>query len=659
MGLHSFDPSVPWRPRALTGVAALACCETAVGLAQPWPLKMAFDNAVGGDPFPRFLRFLDPLGVTGRSIAIITGTFALVGLAAVIRFQLEVRSTRAAERIGVELRDQLMAQILDLDVSIADRVGSGDLMSRLDADVDRVRYAHVDLARSVLPDLLTLVGVVAVLLAIDLTLAAAAALVIPALWVLTVVRRRVVRQAEQHRRAEQSELMTCGLELVRHAQVIRCFGRQPYMRTAYSRRNVASANASIASAAVDARYRPLTELLTTAVGGLCLAVGISKVSSGAMTGGTLLVLMAYVNQLFGPVRSLSSLVTSLGRTAASRARIDEIMSAPSAPDSPSARYDVPLGSPAISLRDVSFDFGDGPVLNDINVTFPSRAFVAVVGASGAGKTTLLRLLMRTIEPTSGQILLDGQPLGDYDLMQLRSATAYVPQDSPLLARSVADNILFGRLAATRAEVGRAAFEAGADEFIAQLPNGYDTYVGEDGHRLSGGQRRRIALARAAIREAAFVLLDEPTTGLDAHADAAVRASLHRMRGHRTIIAITHELNLARDADLVVVLDQGRVIEVGPPDALLATGGPFSRLWQSSQVRNTQQQSLGEHHVEDERLLESFGRLRRRGRGLQEVPQVEEVEEVEGFEQVTRLLNKLTVVRGDHHTVVSPAERVSA
>jgi ATP-binding cassette, subfamily B, bacterial len=659
MGIHSFDSSAPWRPRALTSVAALACCETAVGLAQPWPLKMAFDNAVGGDRFPAPLRFLDPLGVTGRSAAIIAGTFALVGLAAVIRYQLEVRSSRTAERIGVEMRDQLMARILDLDVGIADRVGSGDLMSRLDADVDRVRYANVDLARSVLPDLLTLFGVVSVLLAIDVTLAAAAALVIPALWVLTVLRRRVVRKAEQHRRAEQSELMTCGLEMVRHAQVIRCFGRQPFMRTAYSRRNIASANASIASSEVDARYRPLAELLTTAVGGLCLGVGISKVSAGAMSGGTLLVLMAYVNQLFGPVRSLSSLVTSLGRTAASRARIDEIMTTTDESASLTGGLDVPLGSPAISLHAMTFDFGDGPVLTDINMTFPSGAFVAVVGASGAGKTTLLRLLMRVIEPTSGHICLGGEPLADYDLAQLRGAMAYVPQDSPLLARSVADNIRFGRLGATRAEIGRAAFEAGADRFIAELPNGYDTYVGEDGHRLSGGQRRRIALARAAIREAAYVLLDEPTTGLDSHADAAVRASLHRMRGRRTIIAITHELVLARDADLVVVLDQGRVIELGPPDALLAAGGPFTRLWQSSQTRTTQHQlSQGEHHVEDERLLEPFGRLRRRGRGLTEVPQVEEVQEVQGFEQVT-LLNPAVLVRGDHLGVVPPADRVLA
>lgn len=643
------------RRRSLAFIASLSVAETAVGLAQPWPLKLAVDNVANGAPFPAVLTFLNSLDTVERTIVVVAATLGLVGLASTVDYIARTRSARLSETIGAELRLSMMSRILGLDAATRAEHGSGDLLSRVGSDVDRVQGVAVTLAGSMLTDVATLIGVAIVLLAIDPMLATAALAIVPALWLVTVRRRAAVLVEERAYRRAHASVVTSGLELVRHSQLIQIFGQQRPMHLRYSGVNDDVVSSSLAVTATEARYRPAAEFITTAVGGLCLAIGIRRVVAGTMSTGTLLVLMAYVNQIFVPVRSLSGLAASLSKAGASRDRVDEILCAPGA--STGGDLSPPTTPATIRFDRVCFAYdGRPPVLHDIDLCIPGGSYVAVVGASGAGKTTLLRLLMRSLRPSSGTIAFDGVDIASFEIEAFRSTVAYVPQDSSLLTGSIADNIAFGSPTANRGDLGRAAWVGGADRFVVGLPDGYDTIVGEDGERLSGGQRRRIALARAAVRDAPLMLLDEPTTGLDPLSESAVLSSLRRMRGQRTIVAISHHLSLAFDADLVIVLDDGRITDVGPPAALVAAGGPFSRLWHASQDRIPHTNTQGDSHVEDERLLEPVGRLRWR----QRLAQVEQVEQVAQVEQVEELpLRRPAHVRGDHLRVVPlPGRRVS-
>ena len=322
--------------------------------------------------------------------------------------------------------------------------------------------------------------------------------------------------------------------------------------------------------------------------------GGDGVTSGRMTLGTLLVVLAYLSSLYGPIRALARLARTLARGAASRERILEVLDSgevvPQAPDP------VPARPPrrGIALRGVWFAYAEGaPVLRHLDLEVAAGERVCVVGPTGAGKSTLLSLLLRFYDPDAGAVELDGTDLRRLELDALRRLIALVPQDPWMLDGTIADNVGFGcswggsggrtppRMdpgSAPDERLAAAADLAGLTEIVSRLPDGWSTQVGEGGVRLSGGQRRRVALARAILRDASVLLLDEPTSGLDAAAERAVLDALDRAAEGRTVLAVSHRLSLAARADRVVVLDGGRVVEQGPPADLLAAGGAYARLW---------------------------------------------------------------------------------
>jgi ABC-type multidrug transport system fused ATPase/permease subunit len=330
---------------------------------------------------------------------------------------------------------------------------------------------------------------------------------------------------------------------------------------------------------LEARYSPLADLLLAAGGGLVLWLGVVAVTSGRITVGTLLVVLSYLGGLYGPIRSLARLARTLARGAASRERILEVLASRevvgSSPAAPLAR---PLRR-SLLLREVGFAYPDGPpLLRGLDLEVEAGERLCVVGPTGAGKSTLLALLLRFYDPVAGSIELDGSDLRGLELDSLRRQIALVPQDPWLLDGSIAANIAFGRPSAGEAEILLAARVAMVDEFAERLPQGYATPVGESGVKLSGGQRRRVALARAILRDASVLLLDEPTSGLDAESERAVLRALEQAARGRTVVAVSHRLALATAADRVVVLDGGRVVEQGSPASLLEAGGSFARLW---------------------------------------------------------------------------------
>ena len=427
--------------------------------------------------------------------------------------------------------------------------------------------------------MLTLAGMVVVVLAIDLTLGLAALAVAPPLAIVVALRRRRIRAVQRASRDADAALAGEATEVLRNVRAVQAFTREREAGGNFSGRSRGAARAALAAMDLEARWSPVADLLLAAGGGLVLWLGVTAVTSGRMTLGTLLVVLAYLSSLYGPIRALARLARTLARGAASRERILEVLDSgevvPQAPDP------VPARPPrrGIALRGVWFAYAEGaPVLRHLDLEVAAGERVCVVGPTGAGKSTLLSLLLRFYDPGAGAVELDGTDLRRLELDSLRRQIALVPQDPWMLDGTIADNVAFGRPDATTQELEAAARAALVDEIVERLPEGWATQVGEGGVRLSGGQRRRVALARAILRDASVLLLDEPTSGLDAAAERAVLDALDRAAEGRTVLAVSHRLSLAARAGRVVVLDGGRVVEQGPPAELLAAGGAYARLW---------------------------------------------------------------------------------
>ena len=564
---------------SLSLASGLILVETLLDLARPWPLKLAVDNAIGGQPVGGPLGVLDRLGPAGLAAVAAGAGIGLVGIGALVGYLITYLTSATAERVGADLRESVFGRLLGLGLPFHDRHRSGDLVTRLTGDVARVEDSMVAWFTVLVPEVLTLAGMVVVVLAIDLTLGLAALAVVPPLALVVALRRRRIRVAQRASRDADAALASEATEVLRNVRVVQAFTREGEAGGQFSGRSRSAVRAALGAMDLEARWSPVADLLLAAGGGLVLWLGVTAVTSGRITLGTLLVVLAYLTSLYGPIRALARLARTLARRAASRERILEVLD--SGEVVPEAAEPLQAGPPrqGLALRGVWFAYAQGaPVLRHLDLEVAAGERVCVVGPTGAGKSTLLALLLRFYDPDAGAVELDGTDLRHLDLGSLRRQLALVPQDPWMLDGTVADNVRFGRPGATREELEAAARATRVDELIERLPDGWDTEIGEDGVRLSGGQRRRVALARAILRDASVLLLDEPTSGLDAASEQAVLDALDRAAEGRTVLSVSHRLSLAARADRVVVLDGGRVVEQGPPGELLAAGGAYARLW---------------------------------------------------------------------------------
>ena len=564
---------------SLSLASGLILVETLLDLARPWPLKLAVDNAIGGQPVGGPLGVLDQLGPAGLAAVAAGAGIGLVGIGALVGYLITYLTSATAERVGADLRESVFGRLLGLGLPFHDRHRSGDLVTRLTGDVARVEDSMVAWFTVLVPEVLTLAGMVVVVLAIDLTLGLAALAVVPPLALVVALRRRRIRVAQRASRDADAALASEATEVLRNVRVVQAFTREGEAGGQFSGRSRSAVRAALGAMDLEARWSPVADLLLAAGGGLVLWLGVAAVTGGRMTLGTLLVVLAYLSSLYGPIRALARLARTLARGAASRERILEVLD--SGEVVPEAPAPLQAGPPrqGLALRVVWFAYAEGaPVLRHLDLEVAAGERVCVVGPTGAGKSTLLALLLRFYDPDAGVVELDGTDLRDLDLASLRRQLALVPQDPWMLDGTVADNVRFGRPGATREELEAAARATRVDELIQRLPDGWETEIGEGGVRLSGGQRRRVALARAILRDASVLLLDEPTSGLDAASEQAVLDALDRAAEGRTVLSVSHRLSLAARADRVVVLDGGRVVEQGPPGELLAAGGAYARLW---------------------------------------------------------------------------------
>ncbi|MFI5695277.1 ABC transporter ATP-binding protein [Kribbella sp. NPDC051586] len=538
---------------ALAAASGLVVLRVGAVLLRPWPLALAVDHA---------LRPTQADTVASNPIAVLVLAAAAGVLLSAIVGLLDMASLRtvegAAERIGASLRATMFQRTMTRSLRWHDRMRSGELVSRLTTDVGRLLDAVVAVTTSFLPDAVMLAGVLALLVAFDPGLALIGLAVAPVLAVLAVRQRRRIRAAQHAARTESGRLAGATTDLLRNVRAVQAFGRIDRAAAIFGTRNRAVLDVELRAIDVDARWTPMADIVLAIGAALVLVVGGRHVLTGALSVGGLLVVLAYLRDLYSPVRGLTRLSVVLAKAGASAVRVREVLDCDEAVED---RYDArpaPRLRAGVRFERVSFGYEPGrPVLDHFDLDITAGETVCLLGPSGIGKSTTLHLLLRLYDVDAGRILIDGVDLRDCDQRSLRDRFAFVPQDPWLLDATVAENIAFGNQNATRAGVIAAGRTALVDEFADRLPFGYDTPLGEGGVRLSGGQRRRVALARAAVSPAPMVLLDEPTASLDPVSAAAVIKAIRAMTtgaAHRTVLMVTHDRDLAAIADRVVTLD---------------------------------------------------------------------------------------------------------
>ena len=558
---------------ALGGAAASTVLMTLADLAQPWPLKFLIDNIITGRSIP----FTFGAHEVRLLVLIAAAVIGIALLDALATYTGDLWLKRSGERIAHELRLQMYGHLQRLSLAYHDRRQKGDLVTRLTGDANAVGTLFSDNVGAIGQAILTLVGMVAVSLAIDPILGLAMFAVAPILGTVTVHYRREVRVAARRQRKREGEIASLAAESLSAMRVVKAFGGERYEAERVFERSEERRLQGVYAANLEAKFGGAVDVLGAVGVALVLVLGAYRTASGVISVGDLVVIAQYARRMYRPLSDLAKQSTKASRAMARAERVAEVLGADEVLEDRPGALAAGRATGDVELRDVVFSYEpDRPVLERIWLRFPAGARVAVVGPSGAGKSTIGALIARFYDPTAGGVLIDGRDARDCSLDWLRDQVGILLQDTVLFTGTVADNIAYGR-SAPREDIVRAARAADAEDFISTLPGGFDAELGPQGIGLSGGQRQRIGIARVLLRDPPILVLDEPTTGLDAASEAQVMEGLTGLMRGRTTILITHSMALARAADHGVVIEAGRIAQQGTPRELLAVPGAFRRL----------------------------------------------------------------------------------
>ncbi|MDA8216449.1 MAG: ABC transporter ATP-binding protein, partial [Dehalococcoidales bacterium] len=455
----------------------------------------------------------------------------------------------------------------------------GDLLSRLTGDIGVIEELLVSGITDGVAHGLTIMFFLAMLWYLDPTLALVALAAIPGLALATVDYARRNRSIQRAIREKGGLLTSVAEEGLSAIALVKAFAREPFERERFRRAAIESMEARLRSVRARTLFTPLIEMLATLGTVLVVWFGTQGVLSGRLSLGGLVVFLGYLGSLYTPIQGLSLLGGTVQRALAGAQRVAEVLDAEPSARERRATSSLPPVDGLVEFSGVHFGYSaDRPVLRDLNITLHRGETLALVGASGAGKTTVVSLLLAYYDPDAGAVCIDGHDLRDFDPPSVRRQIAAVLQEPMLFQTSVRENIRYGRLEATDAEIEAAAGAAGADTFVCGMAQGYETPVGPRGARLSGGQRQRLAIARALLADAPILVLDEATSALDPVTESAVLAALRTRKPDRTTLLVTHRLSTARRADRIALLSGGRVAELGTHEELLASRGLYYRFY---------------------------------------------------------------------------------
>src|SRR5881398_3544394 len=547
----------------LAGLFGIGLLASPLALLDPVPLRIVFDSVLSSHPLPAYLGTVLPAAALGPANALLVAIGLLLGVAALT--QLQVLANRfmqayVGEGLVLGFRTRLVQHAQRLSLSYHDSKGSADSLYRIQQDAAVIDKIMVEGIIPFVAAAVTLVMMIVVTARLDHQLALVALAISPPLFFLSrLYRPRMRRQSRQVKKLESSALAVVQ-ETLGALRVVRAFGQEAHETGRFVHRSREGVVARIRLALLEGGYGLLIGLVTALGMAAVLLIGVGHVRSGVLTLGQLLLVLGYLGQLYEPLKTMSRKATGLQGYLASAERAFALLDEqPEVPERPHARPIV-RATGALAFEGISFAYGpDRPVLSDVSFTIEPGTRLGVVGATGAGKTTLISLLTRFYDPTAGCIRLDGVDLRDYKLADLRRQFAVVLQETVLFSASIAENIAYAAPGATRQQIVAAAHAANAHEFIVRLPRGYDTQVGERGAQLSGGQRQRIALARAFLKDSPVLILDEPTSAVDAETEAKILGAMrHLMRG-RTVVLISHRSSTLERCEGLLVLESGRVV----------------------------------------------------------------------------------------------------
>jgi ABC-type multidrug transport system fused ATPase/permease subunit len=551
---------VPYRWRALLSLVSLLAA-TVTALAPPLLAKYALDDAINPD--------------NGGHLYLVVAAFLVAGLANWGMTYAQTYLTGwVGERMLADLRTQLFGHLQRLSLGYYERTRAGVIISRLTNDIEALDQLVTEGVATLFKSTLTLVGTAVLLFVLDWRLGLATLAVIPAMSIATFFFRRYSARAYSSVR-ERLGLVTATLaEDISGMRVVQAFTREQTNTHRFREISDRYRQANQQTVFLNGLYFPFVDLLATIALAVVLGYGGHLYFQDALTIGTLFAFLLYVQNFFDPVQELSQLYGTFLSATAALDKITEVLDVrPEVVDRPAAR-DLPEIDGHVRFEGVRFSYGRGDeVLHGIDLDVPAGTTVALVGHTGAGKSTIAKLLARFYDPTHGWITIDGLDLRDVTQASLRRQLGVVPQEGFLFAGTVRENIAFGEPAATSEQIVAAAQTVGAHEFVMRLEDGYDTQLGERGLRLSLGQRQLVAFARALLADPRILVLDEATSSVDIGTERRIEGALRTLLAGRTAFVIAHRLSTIRDADLIVVLEHGRVVEQGSHEELLARRGP--------------------------------------------------------------------------------------
>lgn len=547
----------------IAGVFALTLLATPISLLAPLPLKIAVDGVISRVGLPDFMEWMLPAPLRSSTAALLIFAVALlvaIELATQVRGVLtNLLKTYTVERIALRFRSKLFAHAQRLSLAHHDRMGSSDATYRIMYDSTAVPSVAIDGVLPLLSSAFTFSAMVVVIGLIDRTLALIAIVIAPILVGLTIAYRNGLRERHHNVKMIESSAMNVLQEVLSAIRVVKVFGAEAREARRFEGRAQTGLRAKLGVTLVDGSFSIIIGVTTALGAAAVLYFGVSAVQAGEITLGSLLVVMAYLTQLYAPLQSFSRQIAGLQGHLASVERAFSLLDeSPDVPERPSAAH-LTRARGDIAFERVSFGYeSERPILRDVDFTVPAGTRVGIAGKTGAGKSTILGLLTRFFDPTAGVIRLDGVDLRDCRVADLRNQFAVVLQDPVLFSTTIGENIAYGRPDASNEEIRNAARAAGVADFIESLPRGYDTPVGERGMNLSGGERQRISLARAFLKDAPILILDEPTSAVDGRTEALIMEAMERLMEGRTTFIVAHRLSTLDSCQMRLTVEGGAV-----------------------------------------------------------------------------------------------------
>ena len=571
-----------WKSLAIALVAVIA--EAAADIAEPWPVTIVVDNVLGAKKPPRILDHVITIVFGTNTTAILEFALAVVILVAIVggigAYVEKYLTTSVSQWVAHDLRLLLYQRIQRLSLAEHGQSRAGDLITRVTKDIDSVQDFIDTALLGIIVNVATLVGMVGVMLWINWRFTLIGLSIAPPLGAFVYFYSRRIKEASRAVKKKESELMSGVAEVLVSIQVVQAFAREDYEDRRFNSESRQNVRVGLQARSIKAKLSPMVDVFVAVGTCLVLGYGVRLVTTGQLSIGVLIVFLMYLKKTYKPLKDLSKMANTLSKAAVSYERIQEVVGVDSQiRDLPGALVAPPFKG-LVELDHITFGYNDDvTVLNDVSLRIEPGTVAAIVGPSGQGKSTIASLLPRFFDPVAGAIKIDGADIREYTLKSLRDQISFVLQDSLLFRGTIWENLCYGKPDADPHATLLAAQQANAHEFIMALPQGYGTMVAERGTTLSGGQRRRIAIARAIVRDTPILILDEPTTGLDAASEHAVTEALERLMKGRTCIVVAHHLETIRRADVIFVVQDTAVVERGTHEELLANGGLYSELYE--------------------------------------------------------------------------------